>query len=111
MDSFKDLKIDSWLLGNIERLGFSKPTEVQEKAIPVVLSGRDMSVRAKTGTGKTGAYMIPILQMLHSHSGKVRAIVIVPTRELSLQVALPWQRIEYKCGLWWSFYKPADPGA
>lgn len=86
MDSFNDLKIDSWLLGNIERLGFSKPTEVQERSIPIILSGSDVSVRAKTGTGKTGAYLIPILQMLHNHSGKVRAIVIVPTRELSLQV-------------------------
>jgi ATP-dependent RNA helicase DeaD len=74
------------LLSAIQRVGFTAATEVQEQAIPVVLSGKDVIVRAKTGTGKTAAFIVPIMQRLQ-HSNLPGAIVIVPTRELALQVA------------------------
>ena len=74
------------LIDAIQKIGFSGATEVQEHAIPVVLTGKDVIVRAKTGTGKTLAFLIPIMQRM-SNSGTVGAIIIVPTRELALQVS------------------------
>ncbi len=74
------------LVEAIHRVGFTEATEVQERAIPTVLSGKDAIVRAKTGTGKTAAFILPIMQSM-PHSNMVSAIVIVPTRELALQVA------------------------
>ena len=67
-------------------LGWTKPTEVQEQAIPVVLKGKDVVVRARTGSGKTGAFMIPITQMLHGRPNQPTVLVLAPTRELALQI-------------------------
>ncbi|MFV2062058.1 MAG: DEAD/DEAH box helicase [Chloroflexota bacterium] len=70
--------------------GYTDPTPVQARAIPAILSGRDLLAGAQTGTGKTAAFVLPILQSLHAKRGpgprKVRALVVVPTRELALQV-------------------------
>ncbi|EQD52500.1 DEAD/DEAH box helicase domain protein [mine drainage metagenome] len=66
-------------------IGFKEPTEVQDKAIPIILQGKDIIVKSKTGTGKTGAFLIPIIQMLKA-SDPLSAMVIVPTRELAIQV-------------------------
>jgi ATP-dependent RNA helicase DeaD len=74
------------LLNAIKSFGFTAATEVQEQSIPVALSGKDLIVRAKTGTGKTASFIVPILQNLQ-HTGAVSALVIVPTRELAVQVA------------------------
>ncbi|MEM3841655.1 MAG: DEAD/DEAH box helicase, partial [Candidatus Micrarchaeaceae archaeon] len=86
MGKFSDFAIDEWLLENMRRIGFLNPTEVQEKSIPIILEGHDIVVRAKTGTGKTGAYMVPVLQKIKGKKGGVLMLVILPTRELSLQV-------------------------
>ncbi len=74
------------LVEALKRVGFVNATEVQEHAIPVALEGKDMIVRAKTGTGKTGAFLVPILQNA-THEHGVQALIIVPTRELALQVS------------------------
>jgi len=74
------------LIEAIKRIGFTTATEVQESAIPVILSGKDTIVRAKTGTGKTLAFLVPIMQNI-SNSNTISAIIIVPTRELALQVS------------------------
>jgi ATP-dependent RNA helicase DeaD len=74
------------LIEALSRVGFTSATDVQERAIPSVLSGKDAIVRAKTGTGKTAAFIVPIMQSIQ-HSNAVNAIIIVPTRELALQVA------------------------
>ena len=70
--------------------GYTDPTPVQERAIPLILGGRDLLAGAQTGTGKTAAFVLPIIQTLHANRGpgprKVRALVVVPTRELALQV-------------------------
>ncbi len=86
MSNFRDLAIDEWLLENMKKIGFETPTEVQEKSIPKILEGHDIVVRAKTGTGKTGAYMIPTLQMIKGKGNGIRMLIVLPTRELSLQV-------------------------
>lgn len=84
---FKELKISKQILNALEEAGFETPTPVQTAAFPVIRSGRDMIGIARTGTGKTLAYLIPILMKLQYAQGKYpRAIVIVPTRELVVQV-------------------------
>ncbi len=86
MKSFSEMSLKPELAEAIGRVGFTAATEVQERSIPSILLGRDVIVRAKTGTGKTAAFIIPIMQRI-THSGSVSAIIIVPTRELALQVA------------------------
>ncbi|WP_457634662.1 DEAD/DEAH box helicase [Persephonella sp.] len=84
--SFRDLQISHKTLKSIEKLGFKNPTEVQEKAIPVVLSGKDLIAQAQTGTGKTAAFGIPIVEKVNPKARKIQALVLVPTRELAIQV-------------------------
>jgi len=87
MDTFKDFSISNQLQYAIEDLGFEKPTPIQAKAFSVILSGKDMVGIAQTGTGKTFAYMLPILQELKfSKQIHPRVLIMVPTRELVLQV-------------------------
>lgn len=90
---FAALGLGSTLLSTIESLGFKQPTEVQTQAIPHVLEGEDVLAGAQTGTGKTAAFGLPILQKLIDsdterdiQSNDVRALVLVPTRELAQQV-------------------------
>ncbi|QQG40151.1 MAG: DEAD/DEAH box helicase [Candidatus Aenigmatarchaeota archaeon] len=80
---FKKFNLKAEVQKGIEECGFSIPTEVQDKCIPMVLQGKDLIVQSKTGSGKTAAFGIPILHLLKSE----RALVLVPTRELALQVA------------------------
>jgi ATP-dependent RNA helicase RhlE len=87
MSIFEDLKISKSVLKAIEELGFTEPTPIQEKAIPMIRSGADVLGIAQTGTGKTAAYFIPLIMKLVKAEGKdPRAIVLVPTRELAIQV-------------------------
>ncbi|HBS11947.1 MAG TPA: DEAD/DEAH box helicase [Flavobacteriaceae bacterium] len=87
MDSFKDFNISNQLHYAIDDLGFEKPTPIQAKAFSVILSGKDMVGIAQTGTGKTFAYLLPILQELKfSKQIHPRVLIMVPTRELVLQV-------------------------
>ena len=87
MRSFADLKLNRQLLDAIAEMGYETPTPVQEKAIPAVLGGADVMAIAQTGTGKTAAYLLPLLRLLNYPQGEdARALIIVPTRELSVQV-------------------------
>ena len=84
---FKDLNISKQILKALEEAGFDRPTPIQEQAFAIIRSGRDMIGIAQTGTGKTLAYLIPLLMKLHYAQGCYpRAVVIVPTRELVVQV-------------------------
>ena len=88
---FKDLNLHDILLGNLAREGYETPTPIQESAIPPVLAGRDLLGCAQTGTGKTAAFALPILQRLLATElpeGKrpIRALVLSPTRELAAQI-------------------------
>lgn len=85
--AFKDLNISKQILMALEEAGFEQPTPIQEKAFSVIRSGKDMIGIAQTGTGKTLAYLIPLLMKLHYAQGNYpRALIIVPTRELVVQV-------------------------
>ena len=85
--TFKDLNISKQILMALEEAGFEEPTPVQTAVFPVIRSGRDVIGIAQTGTGKTLAYLIPILMKLGYAQGRYpRALVVVPTRELVVQV-------------------------
>jgi superfamily II DNA/RNA helicase len=88
--SFSTLGLDSSLLDNLTRLGYTEPTPVQSEAIPAILAGGDLLVSSQTGSGKTAAFVLPGLQRLRapaSRAGKgPRMLVLTPTRELALQV-------------------------
>jgi len=87
MNSFKDFRLSKQLNFAIEDLGFENPTPIQEEAFNVILSGKDVVGIAQTGTGKTLAYMLPILEELKfSKQINPRILILVPTRELVLQV-------------------------
>ncbi len=97
---FIELGLSERIAGALETFGFAEPTEIQEKAIPVILSGRDIMASAETGSGKTAAYALPIIQ---SHKvtlpRKPRTLVLVPTRELALQVQSQFDRFSNQSGL------------
>lgn len=87
MDTFEGFKLKNQLHSAIDDLGFTAPTPIQKEAFPVIMSGRDMVGIAQTGTGKTFAYMLPILQGLEfSKQVNPRVLILVPTRELVIQV-------------------------
>ena len=87
MKTFEELKLSKSLLRALEEIGFTEPTPVQELAIPAIQSGTNLLGIAQTGTGKTAAYLLPILtRMVKGEGTEPRAIVLVPTRELSIQV-------------------------
>jgi ATP-dependent RNA helicase RhlE len=86
--SFSDLGLTPELLRALTERGYTQPTPIQQQAIPAVLSGRDLLAAAQTGTGKTAAFVLPILQRLAAPSGRAaRALVLAPTRELAAQIA------------------------
>lgn len=85
--SFADLQLSEEMLRAVEARGYRNPTPVQSRAIPEILAGRDLIVRSKTGTGKTAAFSIPIVEKLPKGARKPLALVLCPTRELALQVA------------------------
>ena len=84
--TFADLGLTKELLRAVEKQGFEHPTLIQAKLIPLALAGRDILGQAKTGTGKTAAFGLPMLQMLDAHT-PCAAMILVPTRELAIQVA------------------------
>ncbi|MEM7481891.1 MAG: DEAD/DEAH box helicase [Acidobacteriota bacterium] len=84
---FTDFSLDPALLRGIQDLGFSEPTAIQGKALPPALEGRDLLAAAMTGSGKTAAFVLPILQYLHETPGPgIRALILTPTRELAAQI-------------------------
>jgi ATP-dependent RNA helicase RhlE len=86
--SFAHLSLHPDLLHAVSDLGFVEPTPIQQRAIPPVLEGRDVLGRAMTGSGKTAAFVLPILHRLHGRPrGTTRALVLSPTRELAAQIA------------------------
>ena len=84
--TFDSLGLNSDLLNTVKSLGFTSPTPIQEEFIPVALTGVDCIGQARTGTGKTAAFALPVLQKLKPKSQHVQGIVLAPTRELSEQV-------------------------
>ena len=85
--SFEQFPLDPRIRVGIKAAGYTEPTPIQQQAIPVVLQGRDILGTAQTGTGKTAAFILPILErLLKGPSGRVRALILAPTRELAEQI-------------------------
>ena len=86
--TFSDFNFEDEVMQALDAMGFSKPTPIQEQAIPAIMDNKDVIACAQTGTGKTAAFVLPILNHLakKGSSDKVTALVIVPTRELAMQI-------------------------
>lgn len=98
--NFTELGLTKRISAVLEKLEFVEPTEIQQKAIPVIVSGRDIMASAETGSGKTAAYALPIIQNLKGTSErKPRCLVLVPTRELALQVQSQFERFSNNSGM------------
>ncbi|MBL4770488.1 MAG: ATP-dependent RNA helicase DbpA [Planctomycetes bacterium] len=91
--SFKALKLVPELLDVVAQLGYTQPSPIQEAAIPILLAGHDVIGQSQTGSGKTAAFALPILQQVDLENRKVQAIVLCPTRELSAQVAREFRKL------------------
>ena len=84
---FEQFSLDRRIIAGVKQAGYTTPTPIQQQAIPVVLEGRDVLGVAQTGTGKTAAFMLPILQrLIQGPSRQVRALIVAPTRELAEQI-------------------------
>ena len=86
MTSFRDLGLSEALIQTLDELGYEDPTAIQEQAIPELLAGHDVIGQAQTGTGKTAAFGLPLLEYLDPESRNTQALVLTPTRELCIQV-------------------------
>src|SRR6476469_2953587 len=84
--SFQDLGLSEGLLQTLDELGYVEPTPIQAQAIPELLTGHDVIGQAQTGSGKTAAFGLPLLQYLDPANEEVQAVVLTPTRELCIQV-------------------------
>lgn len=84
---YKDSGIDARIIRAVEEMGFEHMTPIQEQAIPVFMSGQDVIGQAQTGTGKTAAFGIPILEKINPENKSLQAIILCPTRELAMQAA------------------------
>ena len=84
---FEDLDLMPQIQRAVKEMGFEEASAIQAKAIPVVMSGKDMIGQAQTGTGKTASFGIPLLQKVDPKNKHLQAIVLCPTRELAIQVA------------------------
>ena len=84
---WEEMYLSRELMMGIFEAGFEKPSPIQEEAIPVALTGRDILARAKNGTGKTAAFVIPTLERINAKNPKTQALLLVPTRELALQTS------------------------
>ncbi|HET7435246.1 MAG TPA: DEAD/DEAH box helicase [Thermoanaerobaculia bacterium] len=84
---FAELGLSEPLVAALTTLGYEAPTPIQERTIPVLVAGRDLIGQAQTGTGKTAAFALPVLQQLDPKSKQTQALVLAPTRELAMQVA------------------------
>ena len=97
---FEDLDLEPEVLDGLDAMNFIEATPIQEETIPVVLEGRDIIACAQTGTGKTAAYILPLLNLIMKHKVEgdqdaVRAIIIAPTRELASQIDMQFEGFSY----------------
>ena len=82
---FKELGLSNEVLSAIDEIGFEQMTEIQEKSIPVILQGHDVIGRSNTGTGKTAAFGIPVIEQISRDDAGIQVLILCPTRELAQQ--------------------------
>ena len=94
---FDELELNPKILRGIKDMGFEEATPIQAQGIPAVLSGRDVIGQAQTGTGKTAAFGIPVLESVDASSHKTQVIILSPTRELAIQVQMKSGSLQNIC--------------
>uniref|UniRef100_A0A8C8HLC3 Probable ATP-dependent RNA helicase DDX49 n=1 Tax=Oncorhynchus tshawytscha TaxID=74940 RepID=A0A8C8HLC3_ONCTS len=99
MSDFSSLGLSDWLIQQCKQMGISKPTQVQENCMPPILEGRDCMGCAKTGSGKTAAFVLPVLQKLSEDPYGIFCLVLTPTRELAYQIAEQFRVLGKPMGL------------
>lgn len=108
--NFRELGLTEKLLEGIDAMGYETATPVQAQVIQPILEGRDIIASAQTGTGKTAAFLLPIIHKMltQPHSAHhINALIIVPTRELAIQISETMEGLGYLhryklyCGIWW----------
>lgn len=99
MSDFSSLGLSDWLVKQCKQLGINKPTAVQENCVPAILQGRDCLGCAKTGSGKTAAFVLPVLQKLSEDPYGIFCLVLTPTRELAYQIAEQFRVLGKPLGL------------
>ncbi|XP_054646303.1 probable ATP-dependent RNA helicase DDX49 [Dunckerocampus dactyliophorus] len=99
MSDFASLGLSDWLIKQCKQLGINKPTAVQENCMPAILEGRDCMGCAKTGSGKTAAFVLPVLQKLSEDPYGIFCLVLTPTRELAYQIAEQFRVLGKPLGL------------
>ncbi|WP_423751933.1 DEAD/DEAH box helicase [Heliobacterium chlorum] len=99
MEKFKALGISDRILQSLNTMGFEEPTPIQAQTIPPAMDGKDLIGQAQTGTGKTAAFGIPLIEKSSNKEGQLQAIVLTPTRELAIQVAEELNRIGNQAGV------------
>ena len=92
---YSELQCTEAIRKAVERMGFTEMTEVQEKTIPVMMAGRDVIAKAPTGTGKTCAFGIPVVQQIDPDRKVPQAVILAPTRELAQQIAAELTELVY----------------
>lgn len=95
--NFQEFGLDPRIIEGIEAMGYTKATPVQEQVIPMIMQGKDVMASAQTGTGKTAAFLLPVVHQLMSlgHDNSVKALVIEPTRELAVQIDQQMEGLSY----------------
>jgi ATP-dependent RNA helicase DeaD len=93
------MKLDPLIMKGVEKMGFTKPTPIQEKTIGPLLKGRDVIGQAKTGSGKTVAFSLPLLHSVDPRNMQVQAVVLAPTRELAVQITQEMKRLGAHTGV------------
>ncbi|MGL4997718.1 MAG: DEAD/DEAH box helicase [Cetobacterium sp.] len=95
MTNFNDLKVNKEIVNLLSKKGIKEPTEIQIEAIPAILNNKDVIGQASTGSGKTFAFAIPLIQTLNKNIKEPQGLIIVPTRELAIQIAEECEKINY----------------
>lgn len=98
---FEELGLSKKLLDAVKDMSFEEASPIQSETIPVLLSGKDLIGQAQTGTGKTAAFAIPVIEKLDPESKEVQALILCPTRELVIQVSEEFRKLmKYTENLW-----------
>ncbi|HAR19519.1 MAG TPA: ATP-dependent RNA helicase, partial [Cytophagales bacterium] len=93
---FNDFNFDEKLIEGLSSMGYTKPTPIQEQAIPIILEHKDLIACAQTGTGKTAAFVLPILhKILNSNHRHLNTLILTPTRELAMQIDQQVEGLSY----------------
>jgi ATP-dependent RNA helicase DeaD len=94
MTTFNELGIQDTLVNKLKKNGLLTPTPIQEKAIPLILEGQDVIAQSQTGTGKTLAFILPMLEKINAEESYVQGVIVTPTRELALQITAELKKVK-----------------